>query len=68
MFTTNDRKTEKKIRVRFLRDAVADKRDWFKDDVGDIPASEARLLSQTANASGIFCGRGPSVLMLSENI
>jgi hypothetical protein len=68
MFTTNERKTEKKTRVRFLRDSVADKRDWSEGDVGDIPAHEARMMAQPANASGIFCGRGPSVLILSENI
>jgi hypothetical protein len=68
MFTTNNSKTEKKIRVKFLRDSVADKRDWSAGDVGDIPANEARMLAQPANASGIFRGRGPSVLMLSENI
>jgi hypothetical protein len=67
MYVQN-RAPERKFRVEFLRDSVADRKDWHKGDVADIPANEARMLAQRADATGIFSGRGPSVLILSENI
>jgi hypothetical protein len=62
---------EKKLRVRFLRDAVADRRDFLAGDVADIDANDARLLAidGRGGAGGIVCtGPSPSVLILSDNI
>jgi hypothetical protein len=68
MSHTQNKPPEHRCRVKFLRDSVADHRDFLKDDVADIPASEAKMLAQRANASGVWYGRGPSVLILSDKV
>jgi hypothetical protein len=63
MYRSLEQQQEKKIRVRFLRDSVADRRDFLAGDVADIPSDDAYLLAQRRAD-----GRGPSVMLLSSNI
>jgi len=59
-----EQRKEKKVRVRFLRDAVAERKDWLAGEIGEIAESDARQMAAAANASGIWAGRGPSVEIL----
>jgi hypothetical protein len=68
MFTQPNRAPESKVRCQILRDCVAGGKDHLKGEVVDLPASDAKLLSQRADASGYFAGPGPSVLILSNNV
>ena len=62
------RAPEPKVRCQILRDCVAGGKDHLKGEVADLPACDAKLLSQRADASGVWYGRGPSVLILSKNV
>ena len=63
-FEPEQRKKEKTVKVRFLRDAVAERRDWHAGEIGFISESDARQMAAGANASGVWAGRGPSVEIL----
>jgi hypothetical protein len=67
MSTTTD--TEPKLRVRFLRDSVADKQTWLAGQEASISASDARMLAINGLPGGrggpVCIGPPPSVEILS---
>jgi hypothetical protein len=58
------KKANKLVKVKFLRDGVAERRDFLKGDIAEIDEVDARLMAQPANASGIWT-RPPIVEILT---
>jgi hypothetical protein len=65
---STDNREPKKLRVRFLRDAIADKRHFLEGQEALIDANEARYLAINGlpgGAGGAVCiGPSPSVQIL----
>jgi hypothetical protein len=58
------KKATKLVKVKFLRDGVAERRDFLKGAIAEIDEVDARLMSQAANANGIWT-RPPIVEILT---